>query len=223
MSATAKTTVKFSVAVNRARTAAKSFDGANWKIGDLALTVDTSEYGAGTVQRFADEIPMPYKTVMDLRKVASRYATDERSDTNKWTVHQILSGQDDRAELVKKSMSAADARALVTARKDAANGNAGDGDNTDDSDNAGNGNTDPRAKLVSEVARLTAELDKATAALALYDAENPVTPAGAPVHSVAGVPSHTADQPRTDCPVCDVKPMPAPRKSRTRKPAGAAK
>lgn len=220
MSATAKTTVKFATAVSRARTAARSFDGANWKIGDLALTVDTTEYGAGTVQKFADEIPMPYKTVMDLRKVASRYAPADRSDTNKWTVHQILSGLDDRATLVKTAMSASDARALVLARKDAITADDGDGDG--DGDNAGSSNTDPRAKLVSEVARLTAELDKATAALALYDAEHPITPAGAPVHSVSGVPSHTADEPRTDCPACvksGIKSMPAPRRSRTRKPA----
>ena len=41
-------------------------------------------------------------------------------------------------------------------------------------------------------------------------------------HNVRGVPEHTPDQPRTDCPTCQadgVTPMPAPRKCRTRKSA----
>jgi hypothetical protein len=223
-------TVKFETAVTRGLAAIKTQTKTQWTIGDLALTIDTTVYGSGTVQKFSDEIGMPYKTVMDLRKVASRYAASERSDLNSHSIHQIFAGQEDRAKLVKaQKWTASAARELLASRKPAGEGSEG----SEDSDN-GNAatDTDPRIKLVANVDRLRAELAKAEAALAAYDAEHgtpaakastakpaakastakpaakastakPAAKATAPErHVVKGIPAHDATDTRTDCPRC---------------------
>jgi len=210
-------TVKYETAVKRGLAASRSADKAQWIIGDLARTVDTSEYGSGTVQRFSDDIGRAYKTVMDMRKVASRYATSDRSELNSWTVHQIFAGQDDRAELVKAQVwTASAARALVESRK---NPDAGDGDGDGD-----NGSTKVEETDADKLTRLRAYRDQLVADLAktesaIADLEAKIGP---PQHIVRGIPPHTADNPRTDCPTCQangVTPMPAPRRSRSRKAA----
>ncbi|HXJ72689.1 MAG TPA: hypothetical protein VNM37_07540, partial [Candidatus Dormibacteraeota bacterium] len=139
-------TVKYATAVKRGLAASKSADKAQWIIGDLAATVDTSEYGAGTVQRFSDDIGRAYKTVLDMRKVASQYAPAERSDLNSWTIHQIFGRQEDRAKLVKsQAWTASAAKALVESRKNPGN---------EDEGNEGNEGNEP-ATAETDAEKLT--------------------------------------------------------------------
>lgn len=214
---TSTRTVKYATAVKRGLAASKSADKAQWIIGDLAATVDTSEYGSGTVQRFSDDIGRAYKTVLDMRKVASRYAPAERSDTNSWTIHQIFAGQDDRAKLVKSQVwTASAAKALLESRKPV---------NEDPEGNESENNepatvetdTDKLTRLRAYRDQLIADLAKTESAIADLEAK-----IGPPLHLHAGVPEHTSTDPRTDCPTCKsegIVPMPTPRRSRTRKNA----
>jgi len=212
-------TVKYATAVKRGLAASKSADKAQWIIGDLAATVDTSEYGAGTVQRFSDDIGRAYKTVLDMRKVASQYAPAERSDLNSWTIHQIFGRQEDRAKLVKsQAWTASAAKALVESRK---NADAGDGDGDGDGDSNGPETVETdEAKLARLRAyrdQLVADLAKTESAIAELEAK-----VGPAQHVHKGIPAHAETDPRTDCPTCQengVTPMPAPRPRRARKSA----
>ena len=209
-------------AVKTARTAANRAGMATWVIGDAALTVAT-EYGENKLKTFADDISVEIGTVRNYRTMAAKFpASDIARDLQSPTVYGIFTSQDDAFDLVRdgnagQPWTVSAARALVKSRKD------GESDGTGDSSEDGNENentpaeVDQRAKLVSEVDRLRAELAKAEAALVRYDAEN--APAGPVQHVVKGIPAHTADEPRTDCPKCKangVTPMPAPRKASNR-------
>jgi hypothetical protein len=207
-------TVKYATAVKRGLAASKSADKAQWIIGDLAATVDTSEYGAGTVQRFSDDIGRAYKTVLDMRKVASQYAPAERSDLNSWTIHQIFGRQDDRVKLVSSQVwTASAAKALVESRK---NVNEDQPDDEDPQDNEPTVETDEEklARLRAYRDQLIADLAKTESAITELEKK-----VGPPQHVHKGIPSHAETEPRTDCPTCQangVTPMPAPRNSRSR-------
>jgi hypothetical protein len=202
----------FNTAVKSARNAAKNVNTAGWVIGDAATSVKAA-YGQNKVQAFADAIGLAYKSVLDFRAVAEAYAPADRSPDNSHSIHQVFMRQDDRAALVKsQKWTVKAARELVNSRKAPALPKVV-----------------TRDDLLANIARLRTELEAAEAALVEYDAAHapaPVTPADAPVHTVPGVPSHKATEPRTDCNICQaagVTPMPAPRKSRNRRqPAGSA-
>jgi hypothetical protein len=215
----------FNAAVKASRNAAKNVNNAAWIIGDAAQSVQAS-YGQGKVQAFADAIGIVYKTALDFRAVAEAYAPADRSSLNSWTVHQIFMRQLKRAELVKTQK-------WTTSAARAENKRLNGSDNVDPIDGDGDGEggneptvTDPRAKLVANIDRLKGQLAVAKAALAAYDAENDAenTPAGTLHFKQSGIPSHDVSEPRTDCKECTaagVVPMPAPRRSRSRKPTAA--
>jgi len=211
-------TVKYATAVKRGLAASKSADKAQWIIGDLAATVDTSEYGAGTVQRFSDDIGRAYKTVLDMRKVASQYAPAERSDLNSWTIHQIFGRQEDRAKLVKsQAWTASAAKALVESRKNPGNEDEGNEGNEGNEPATAETDAEKLTRLRAYRDQLVADLAKTESAIAELEAK-----VGPAQHVHKGIPAHAETDPRTDCPTCQengVTPMPAPRPRRARKSA----
>lgn len=162
---------RYNRAVAKGRTAIASQGKFNWVIGDLALTV-ASVYGDGTVKQFADDLDVAPGTVYDFRKVAEKYAPADRGVAS-WTVHQILAGQDDRAELVKQAMTTTAARELVNSRKGGDVPGEGDGDGEGD----GEGNETPDdlatqlAKAKAEVQRIEGQLESARAKVVKLTAE----------------------------------------------------
>jgi hypothetical protein len=67
----------------------------NWVLGDLACAVET-RYGENNLGRYAAEIGVEYKTLLNYRTLAA---------------------QPDRAELTQRQMTAAEAREIVSGRK----------------------------------------------------------------------------------------------------------
>ena len=60
----------------------------------------------------AKDIPKEYETLRDYRYVASRYENEDRSSKVSWTIHKVLSGQEDRLELIQeRKWTVRDARA----------------------------------------------------------------------------------------------------------------
>jgi hypothetical protein len=222
-------TIAYDVAVTRGRKAIAAQDKTNFTLGDIAAAVETVTYGEGTIQRLADDLGVEYRTLMDFRKVSRQYAPAERSALNTWTVHQIFGRQPKRAELVAaRKWTTPEARAEVKRLNgsDETDPAITDPENTD----APAAPVDERAKLVARIDSLKGQLATAEAALAAYDAEHnesasDSTPATDTHFKTAGIPSHAATEPRTDCDECKangIVPMPAPRRSRSRKPAAAA-
>lgn len=107
--------MEYEEAVKQGREAARS----QWTLGDLALTIET-EYGEGTLQQFADDIGVEYRTLDDYRRVAAAYEIPERSGNLPWSVHQIFASQEDRAKLVRRRWTAKVAREEIQARADRA-------------------------------------------------------------------------------------------------------
>jgi hypothetical protein len=155
--------------VSKARTALtsaeKALGKANWTVGDLALSVQ-SRYGKSTVQKFAGDLGLPAGTVYDFRAVATAYPAEARGVAT-WTVHQILRKLDDRNDLVKSAMTAAEARAIVESRKPATppvTPPAGDGEGEGDETPPAEPTTaDLLAEAKAKVTRIRAELDQAEA------------------------------------------------------------
>jgi hypothetical protein len=190
-------------AVTSGKKLALSQGKSSWALGDLASTIPAI-YGAGTVQRFADEIGMPYKTILAYRQTAEAFAASDRSELNGFTIHAIFKGEDDRVALVaEKTWTVAEARAEIARRN--APEPADDDTDGDDTSETETPEVDQRAELVRKVEQARVNLLNAEAALAAYDAEHaapaPVITIG--LHTgIRGVPEHNASEPRSDCPVC---------------------
>jgi hypothetical protein len=215
---------KYNAAVKSARTALRSASNANWKLGDLASEV-SAVYGDQTIQRFAGDLDVAYKTLLNYRTIATAYAPSERSE-NSFTVHEILAPLDDHVALVSaKIWTTREARELVKSRK-SDTGTGTDDESGTDTDVAP---ADELAVAEAEVKRLQGELARAEAKVAKLRAAQgtPATddakpaPAAAAVHSIRGIPSHTADDNRADCPKCKLAAKPAAKpaaKASTRRP-----
>jgi hypothetical protein len=85
--------------VQRGRSAKERLGQAKFDLGDLADEVDTS-WGGGQLQKYADEIEIEYKTLCDYRTVARAWGSSERSEKAPWSVYQMLTGRDDRHEIL---------------------------------------------------------------------------------------------------------------------------
>jgi hypothetical protein len=196
--------ITFATAVKRGQAAIASLNATtnktSWALGDIARTVKPT-YGAQTIQKLADALEMPYKTLLDFRTTAGRYETGQRSDTNSYSVHAIFRGQDDRADLVKDRVwTSAEATAEVNRRKGTVEPTGNEGDESDGNDNQP-ASVDSRAKLLAKVESCRKALADAEAALAAYDAEHGTSDQPA-MHVVQGIPAHPADDNRADCPTC---------------------
>lgn len=91
----------------------------NWKLGDLALEVETS-YGGSELHRYALDVGVDTNSLRVYRYVAVQWPRDNRLTRVSWTVHMVLAAQDDRFELIETVTTVAAARELVRTRKEEA-------------------------------------------------------------------------------------------------------
>jgi hypothetical protein len=77
-------------------------DKAQWKLGDLALQVDTA-YGGHTLETYAEQIGIEYNTLRQYRTVAAAYQNDERSSFLSWSHHLKIADRDDRLGWLKRA------------------------------------------------------------------------------------------------------------------------
>jgi hypothetical protein len=75
-------------------------DGAQWRLGDLALQVETS-YGERTLETYAESIGVEYNTLQQYRWVSSLYEKSVRTDSLTWSHHERIAGRKDRLEWLK--------------------------------------------------------------------------------------------------------------------------
>jgi hypothetical protein len=163
----------FNRAVKACLASAGAIQKAAWNVGDNALLVETA-YKSSKLYEFADAIALPYKTVMDYRRIAAAYPASDRSDVS-WTVHQIFGQLANRAELVKRDggWTTKQARSYVESLKTG----DGAGGADDETDETGTEPTEPATelslveKLEARVARLQADLMDALGKLAMARAE----------------------------------------------------
>ena len=99
----------------RERSVAGSRSKVRFDLGDVASGVEPV-YGEATVQQLAGRIGIPYKTLLDYRRVSEAYRDSERTEQS-WTSHQIFVAEPDRARLVQRSWTVREARAYVSSRK----------------------------------------------------------------------------------------------------------
>ncbi len=80
--------------VNEGIEARKMGDQSNWRLGDLALQVETTRgrHGKG-LQEYADSIKANYSTLVEYRTVAKKFP--ERSGTISWSHYQVVAARDD--------------------------------------------------------------------------------------------------------------------------------
>lgn len=87
-----------------------------WTLGDLALKVET-HYAEHSLESYAGEIGVEYAAMRAYKAVSQAYESVIRITDVPWTVYRLLMAQDDRAELIKKVKTVAEARSIVAARK----------------------------------------------------------------------------------------------------------
>jgi hypothetical protein len=169
------TDAAFKRAVKACLASAGAVNKAAWVVGDNAAKVATVYKEASKLQDFSDAIGLPYKTVMDYRRVAAAWPASDRSESVSWTVHQILMQLANRAELVKRpeGWTTAQARAYVASLK-TGDGAGGSGDGDEETKPA---EVNPPVvlsrvdKLRAYVARLQAEIMTAMLELAQAEAD----------------------------------------------------
>jgi hypothetical protein len=94
---------------------ARMGEAAQWRLGDLAERVATAHRNR-SLQQFAEQIGVEYRTLLDYRRVSRAFDLSERSETtgSPWSVYSILASHPDRAALIKDLMTAAEARKLAS-------------------------------------------------------------------------------------------------------------
>src|ERR1700678_2749407 len=86
-----------------------------WMLGDLAAAVDT-KWGEGTLKTYAHDIGMAYATLRAYKAVAIAYPDESVRHLTTWSVYQALAAQPDRAKLIGRGATVADARKLAKDR-----------------------------------------------------------------------------------------------------------
>ena len=107
----------YALLVALGREAAQRMGDSLWEIGDLALEVETT-YGESDLQRFADDIDVPFKTVQGARTTARRWP--EKPKRLGFSICQQLNAQIDRFKLLRDNpdMTYAQARKIAQTRAD---------------------------------------------------------------------------------------------------------
>lgn len=82
--------------VRQGREAREQRDGAQWMLGDLAASVETT-YGEQSLQRYAEEIGVGYDTLRRYRAVARAFPKDRRRSDLSYTHHAEVAALDDPA------------------------------------------------------------------------------------------------------------------------------
>jgi DNA polymerase-3 subunit beta len=94
---------RWNALVDEGVAARKDHDGAAWKLGELALEVET-HYGEHDLERYAEQIGVAYRTLLDYRRVAKAFS--ERSEKLTWTHHQIVAAHPKRQKLLRQAEAA---------------------------------------------------------------------------------------------------------------------
>jgi len=90
---------------------------SNWRIGEIADSVEP-KYGERTLHRLADDTGIEFKTLANCRWIWRQFEGENSlRRENPWGVYVVFAAQEDRAELVQKSWTVAEARAEVASRK----------------------------------------------------------------------------------------------------------
>jgi len=88
-----------------------------WLYGDLACAVETS-YGNGTLERYAADIGVDCKTLLNRRAVARAFPQSSRRREVSFGVHEALAAQPDRLELLAdREWTVMQARELAASRR----------------------------------------------------------------------------------------------------------
>jgi hypothetical protein len=126
--------------VEAGREARHQADNLQWTEGDLALQVEalpaderprdpeTGEFVADeakTLQRYANDIDIPYNTVRLYRHVAGAWPIDTRVSGVAWGAHHALASQDDRFALIHPTITVREAEKIVRDRAKGASGKPG--------------------------------------------------------------------------------------------------
>jgi hypothetical protein len=83
--------------------ARRTRDGAQWRLGDLALEVETT-YGGHELERYAEDVGVEYNTLRDYRDTAKAYGIDERSSNLSWSHHRAVRSQSDRQDWIRQAI-----------------------------------------------------------------------------------------------------------------------
>ena len=66
-------------------------DSANWRLGDLALEVETT-YGGEQLQRYGEAIGVEYDSLREYRRVAASFESASRVADLPWSHHRVVAG-----------------------------------------------------------------------------------------------------------------------------------
>ena len=117
--------------VEAGREARKQIDDYQWTEGELALQVETLPQGQGprdpetgdfiedevkALKRYADDIDISYPAIQKYRRTAEAWPSSSREKDASYKVHEILSAQDDRLDLIQPGMSTREAHRLIRKR-----------------------------------------------------------------------------------------------------------
>jgi len=132
-------TMSYEGLVEAGRAAREQADNVQWVEGDLALQVEhlpsterprDPETGAfladddKVLMRYADDIDIPYRTLLKYRQTAEAWPAALRSAAG-WSSHEQLRAQPDRFDLIRPDMTAREARVIVRKRNAASRGKPG--------------------------------------------------------------------------------------------------
>lgn len=81
--------------------AVRQLEGAQWKLGDLALSVETA-YGEHTLERYAEAIGVDFGMLQNYRRVAKAYEKSVRTSIS-WSHHERVAARPDRLEWLKQA------------------------------------------------------------------------------------------------------------------------
>lgn len=81
--------------------AREGLEGLQWKLGDLALTVETV-HGQHTLEKYAAQIGVEYDNLRDYRRVAAAFEIGDRSPIS-WNHHRIVVPLNNPLEWLKKA------------------------------------------------------------------------------------------------------------------------
>lgn len=93
--------------VRDGRQARNERDGAQWKLGDLALQAcpldEPDRYGKNSLARYAEEIEVNFATLSEYRRVANAYEHRARARNLTWSHHLAVATWKDRIDWLAKA------------------------------------------------------------------------------------------------------------------------
>lgn len=107
--------MKYEQAVNAGIQAVAALDGAQWELGKLASEVEP-RYGESTLERFAGDIGVVYKTLLLHKQVYAAWAKQNfdpgRNFPESYSVARVLAPREDREHLLELAQQKAAERGI---------------------------------------------------------------------------------------------------------------